>query len=154
MIETVIMPSPGQQAGTWCGLAGPQGSVLFPSTGTMLAPSPACVCDRVVRLPVVSGPSPRWALALIFQVGVSVRHSPESAWELWPWEGPKQAGAFSSPSPRGAEDKGLRCFLQQQSSQHALCSRPFHISLSAYNPRACYPGLAFRSSKGWLASAS
>lgn len=105
MIETVIMPSPGQQAGTWCGLAGPQGSVLFPSTGTMLAPSPVCVLAGAVCLPVISGPSPRWALALVVQVGVSVWLSPESAWELWPREGPKQQEPFRAS---GTEGKGLR----------------------------------------------
>lgn len=69
---------------------------------------PSVYMRRAVRLPVISGPFPRWALALVVQVGVSVWLSPESAWELWPWEGPKQTGAFFSPSPRGAEDKGLR----------------------------------------------
>lgn len=144
------MPSPGQQAGTWCGLAGPQGSVLFPSTGTMLAPSPVCVCDGAERLPVISGPSPRWALALVVQVGVSCdshQSLPGSC---------GQGRALNSKSlfePQEQRARGLGwCFLEWRSSQHALCSRPFHNSLCGYNPRACWPGPSSRSSKGWLAS--
>ena len=129
------MPSPGHQAGTWCGLAGPQGSVLFPSTGTMLAPSPVCVLDGAVRLPVISGPSPRWALALVVQVGVYVWLSPESAWELWPREGPKQQEPFRASGTKG---KGLRMVF----SGMAVCSMPSAVGPSITPPVGTIPGPA------------
>lgn len=99
---------------------------------------PSVCMRRAVSLPVISGPSPRWALALVVQVGVSVWLSPESAWELWPLEGPKQTGAFSSPSPRGAEDKGLRMVF----SATALCSMPSAVGPSTSPSVHTIPGPA------------